>query len=211
MLPAPPHITLEVVGDRTAEIGAVGGFADIARPMLVARYPDGQASAPFSYDNVARRAIDAAVMAAHYVDGGVRYVYLRTALRPPMALRRDGVVHPTTLWELPAGLIEPGESPAEAAARELEEELGFAVTAAEMKPLGRPGAPAPALIGELHYFFHVEVRPAARRAPSEDGSPLERGAVILAVPVADAVAACRSGAIWDEKTEVALRRLAELG
>lgn len=210
VLPAPPRIELDVVGDRTAEIGTTGGFADIARPLLVARYPDGTKSASFSYDNVARRAIDAAVMAAHYVEGGRRWVYLRSAIRPPMALRNDGVRHPTTLWELPAGLIEPGESPAEAAARELEEELGFVVGAADMRPLGRPGAPAPALIGELHYFFHVEVAPAARRAPTEDGSPLERGAVVVAVTVAEAVEACRAGAIWDEKTEVGLRRLAEL-
>ena len=39
-----------------------------------------------------------------------------------------------TLWELPAGTLEPGEDPAACAARELEEETGYA--AAELFPLG---------------------------------------------------------------------------
>lgn len=41
----------------------------------------------------------------------------------------------TTLWELPAGTIDPGEDPATTAARELEEETGY--RAETITPLGR--------------------------------------------------------------------------
>ncbi|MEU1362556.1 NUDIX hydrolase [Micromonospora zamorensis] len=39
------------------------------------------------------------------------------------------VVHPTykDVWEVPGGTVEPNESPAEACAREIREELGLAV------------------------------------------------------------------------------------
>ncbi|MDB5410709.1 MAG: hydrolase [Rhodospirillales bacterium] len=39
-------------------------------------------------------------------------------------------------WDIPKGLIEPGESAAEAAARELREETGLAVAPAALFPLG---------------------------------------------------------------------------
>jgi putative (di)nucleoside polyphosphate hydrolase len=39
-------------------------------------------------------------------------------------------------WDIPKGLAEPGESLAAAAVRELVEETGLAVTAAELRPLG---------------------------------------------------------------------------
>jgi ADP-ribose pyrophosphatase len=209
-LPVPPAISLSVARDHSAEARATGGFFDVRRLELVARYPDGSASAPFRYDIGAREAIDAVVMAAHYLDGGVRHVYLRTALRPPCALRPVPPAHSGSLWELPAGLVEPGEDPAAAAAREVDEELGFAVTAEQMRPLGPWTFPAPGIIGERHIFFHVEVAPHTRATPGEDGSALERHAAIVAVPLSEAIEHCRAGAIPDAKTELGLRRLAEL-
>jgi ADP-ribose pyrophosphatase len=118
--------------------------------------------------------------------------------------------HSGSLWELPAGLVEPNEDPAETAARELGEELGFAARAHDMKPLGPWAFPAPGVIGERHVFFAIEVDPTTRTTPTEDGSALERGAAILAIPVGDALAHCRSGALRDSKTELVLRRLAEV-
>jgi ADP-ribose pyrophosphatase len=114
------------------------------------------------------------------------------------------------LWELPAGLVEPSEDPAAAAAREIEEELGFVVSASAMQALGPWTFPAPGIIGERHVFFHVEVDPLARGTPSEDGSALERGAAILAIPIGEALEHARQGNIPDAKTELGLRRLAEL-
>ena len=76
--------------------------------------------------------------------------------------------------------------------------------------LGPSTFPAPGMVGERHFYFHVEVDPACISVPTEDGSALERGAVVAAIPVDAAIDLCRRGEIEDAKTEVALRRLAEL-
>ncbi|NOU29557.1 MAG: NUDIX domain-containing protein [Polyangiaceae bacterium] len=114
------------------------------------------------------------------------------------------------LWELPAGLVEPGESPVAAAARELHEELGAAMPESAFTALGGWTVPAPALVAELHVFFAVEVGKGPFVVPVGDGSPLEDDARIVAIPVREALDACRDGRIRDAKTELALRRLAEL-
>jgi ADP-ribose pyrophosphatase len=113
------------------------------------------------------------------------------------------------LWELPAGLVEPDETPRAAAARELGEELGFHVDETAMQPLGGWTVPAPGFVGEMHFFFHVRVDPSSRREPDGDGTPLEDGAVCVAVPLDELLDACRRGDIRDAKTELALRRLAD--
>jgi ADP-ribose pyrophosphatase len=206
-LPDPPKVELEVVRDRTAE--AQSGFLELKRLDLVTRH-GGTSSAPFAYDIVERRALDACVMVAHHEADGRVHVWIRTAIRPPIALRSEVPQSRDQLWEVPAGLIEPGESPAAAAARELEEELGFSVTAGAMKPLGPPALPAPGFVAEVHHYFHVPVDPASRREPAGDGSPLEDGALVIAVPLDDVLEACESGRVPDAKTELALRRLRDL-
>ena len=185
------------------------GFLTLRRCDLVL-VQGGRRSAPYRYDLVDRRALDAAVMLAHSVgeDGEVE-VYLRSSVRPPIGLRADGKAS-AVLWEAPAGLIEPGEDAAAAAARELDEELGFTVTAQQMQPLGPWAYPVPAVLPEIHYFFHVRVDPTAQHAPAGDGSPLEEGAVSVKIPLREALAACRAGLVRDEKTELALRRLSDV-
>ncbi len=49
-------------------------------------------------------------------------------------IRNERIAVDEVLWELPAGKLEPGEDPAHAAARELEEETGY--RAATMERLG---------------------------------------------------------------------------
>src|SRR5438876_1155385 len=61
-----------------------------------------------------------------------------------LALRPDHV-HQGGLWEFPGGKVEPGESPHQALARELKEELGLELIAA------RP------LIRVLHHYSDKSV------------------------------------------------------
>jgi ADP-ribose pyrophosphatase len=214
-LPPLPAIRLELVEDISPG-GA--GFLTLLRRRLRARYPDGTVSQPFVYDAVDRRALDAVVIVAHYLEQGQRYVYLRSAVRPPLELRqsRKSPVPETgspCIWELPAGLVEPDEEDSlegvrRSAQRELAEELGFRVPAQALAPLGPSAFPAPGFVGERHFFFEVTVDPGTREEPSLDGSPLEHFGSVVAVALSDALLACDEGELEDEKTELALRRLA---
>ncbi len=209
-LPNPPDIRVRVVRDRTAGARTTGGFLNLSRVDLVVNYPDGTDSPPFPYDIASRSALDAAIIVAYYAEAAVRFVYLRSAVRPPCALRALPPEHPGALWEVPAGLVEPGEDPATTAARELGEELGFAADASAMRALGEWTVPVPGMIAERNVFYSIEVDPRTRATPTEDGSALERAAAICAIPLSDALHHCRTGAIRDAKTELALRRLAEV-
>lgn len=184
------------------------GFLQLRRVTLSIEGPDGARSDAMPYDHVTRRQMDAAVMVAHCLQGGVRHVYLRSALRPPLILRTE-LAMSGSIWELPAGLIDVGETPAAAAAREVGEELGFDCTAADMRPLGPRLSPMPAAMAELQYYFSVEVDPARRRAPAEDGI-LERDGAVILVPLDEALDWIRAGELLDGKTEIGLRRLAEM-
>jgi ADP-ribose pyrophosphatase len=221
MLPPLPSTTLDLVDERPAAPGEDRAFIRVRHVVLKAHFPDGSTSEPFQYDIAHRDRLDAVIIAAHYRDAaGRRHVYLRSAARPPVALRpREAWPVPErpelgSLWELPAGLVEVEERSAAGlrtcAARELEEEVGFRVSPDALQSLGPSAFPSPGLIGERHFFFHVEVDPQARGTPSEDGSVLERNAVIVAIPLDAALDLARRGALEDAKTELALRRLAEL-
>lgn len=162
----------------------------------------------FTYDVVTRLALDAVAIAAHFERDGRTHVMLCSAIRPPLYWRtRDA--RRTTLWEIPAGMVEPGESPRVAAARELHEEVGARVEPDALAPLGPPMHLAPGMIAELHTYFHVAIDPVALEPPPGDASPLERHATLAAVPLDEALALCASGEITDLKSEIVLRRLKE--
>ncbi len=161
---------------------------------------------PFAYDVVSRKAVDAVVIAPHFERDGKRHVMLVSAIRVPLFVR--GEAH-ATLWELPAGLVEPGEAYVAAAARELFEEVGARVAESALQPLGPNMFPVPAMIAEIHSFFHVEIDPDALEAPPGDTSALEREQERHAIALDEALALCASGEIRDSKTELALRRLKE--
>jgi ADP-ribose pyrophosphatase len=212
-----PQIGLEVVADLSP--AAPPGFLRLRRRRLVARYPDGSVSSEFTYDEIERRAIDAVIIVAHFERRGSPWVYLRSALRPPLFFRdpaRSPVPEAGTgaLWELPAGLIEPDEQgPSgvlEAARRELEEEVGFALPASRFRALGGPTVPAGGFIAERHFFVSAAVDPGERGEPSLDGSALERFGRVIAMPLAQGLELCVSGRIEDAKTELGLRRLADV-
>ena len=104
------------------------------------------------------------------------------------------------LWEIPAGRIEAGESPEEAARRECEEEIGRVPARLE-----RLGAlyPTPGYCDERLVFFRAwGLRPPPPDSPrhpddDEDIRP-------MSVTVDEARAMVRSGAIVDLKTAYAL-------
>ena len=198
-----PEIVLEPLEDLSPP-GA--GFLRIVRKRWRARHPDGHTSESFVYDAIERAALDAVVIVAHYRVGSARHVYLRSALRPPL-LEREGVTE-AGLWELPAGLIERGESPLHSARRELLEELGFDEALESFRELGPSTYPAPGIIAERHFYYEVEVDPGSRSEPEVDG-PLEEGGLVRAIALDDALEHCRRSRIEDGKTELALRRLAE--
>ena len=219
-----PDLELELVKDVSPAVPT--GFLGLTRRQLRVRFPDGERSAPFVYDELARRAMDAVIIAAHFRRAGRHWVYLRSALRPPLRFRDPALsprlsptLSPTgaretgALWELPAGLIEPGEQSAagvlEAGRRELWEELGFDVGASDFSPLGPATWPCPGVMCERHFFLQLEVRPEQRAEPTLDGSALERYGRVIALPLSDALALCRAGRIEDAKTELGLRRLAD--
>ena len=218
-LPPLPKLALRLV--ETIPSRDEPGFLDLRRQVFRIEREDGSLSEPFVYDTVDRARLDAVVIAPHYRDAaGRRHVFLRSALRPPVATRpldvRPVAEAPTLggLWELPAGLVEADERSPEGlrrgAARELFEEVGLEVDPSALGELGPSTFPAPGMIGERHFYFHVEVDPARRVTPPEDGSPLEMGAVIADVLLDEAIELTRRGAIEDAKTEMALRRLAEI-
>jgi ADP-ribose pyrophosphatase len=213
-----PKIQLELLEDLSPPDQT--GFLRLVRRRYRAHYPDGTSSVPFVYDAIDRNAIDAVVIAAHYVapDGTPR-VFLRSSFRPPLTLR-DRAHSPLPeetcdghLWELPAGMVEAAEqSPAgvvRAAQRELREELGFAVDLDALSPLGHSAFPAPGFVAERHFYFEVRIDPNARREPDLDGSPLEHFGSVMELPLREALELCRQGVIEDAKTELALRRLLE--
>jgi ADP-ribose pyrophosphatase len=72
-------------------------------------------------------------------------------------------------WELPAGLIDPGEDAAACCRRELMEETGFAVRA--VHALGCY-APCTARLSNRVHSFYVEIDSGAERKPTEPGIEL---------------------------------------
>ena len=217
-LPEPPLHEVEVVEDQSP-----GGGGFLRRMSRLLRLVGDSMERSFVYDEVDRRALDAVVIVPYFnaqSEAGQQetFVVLRSALRPPVALRsasRSPREEPAnrSLWELPAGLVEPDEASEEgllrAAARELFEETGFTVPDAALAELGPSSFPCPSVIAERHFYFRVLVDPNERQSPALDGSALESVGALVAVPLKVALRAARDGRLADAKSELALRRLAE--
>jgi ADP-ribose pyrophosphatase len=97
-----------------------------------------------------------------------------------------------TLWELPAGTLEPGEPPDQAAARELLEETGY--TAGRWRKLTECYA-SPGCLSELmHFYVALDLTPGVAQ-PEKDES-LESHVVAWE----QALAWAADGTIRDAKT-----------
>ncbi|MCR4405134.1 MAG: NUDIX hydrolase [Candidatus Acetothermia bacterium] len=101
------------------------------------------------------------------------------------------------LWELPAGTLEPGESPLECAKRELEEETGY--LAREWRKLAEFYT-TPGFCDERMVLFLAKgLEPAAGRKPAEDES-IE----LREFTLAEVERLLRRGELEDAKTIVGL-------
>ena len=86
-------------------------------------------------------------------------------------------------WELPAGLVDTGEAPADACRRELLEETGF--PAKKVHELGCYAPCTARLSNRMHSFF-IEAGPRGDHQPTEAGielklvTPRELAALIMA-------------------------------
>ncbi len=109
------------------------------------------------------------------------------------ALRRD-------LWELPAGSLDPGESPEGAAARECEEEIGLAPTRIE-RLCGL--YPTPGYCDEEMIFFRLS---GLRQPPSDSPHRPDDDEDIKnrAMTIAEARAMVARGEVVDLKTAYGL-------
>ena len=106
------------------------------------------------------------------------------------------------LWELPAGVLEPGEDRAACARRELTEETGYA--AGEMAPL-LSTLPSPGFSSEIiHLFLARELRQVGRSI-----QPDERIEVHL-LPFDEAVAMVLRGEVRNGAAICGLLAVAEL-
>jgi ADP-ribose pyrophosphatase len=111
-------------------------------------------------------------------------------------LRNVRPVVDATLWEIPAGTLEPNEAPERAAVRELAEETGY--QAGRWRKLGE-FFPSPGVLTERTRLFVAEELTAGGMRPEAD-----EDLVPHVIPWQQAISWATDGTIRDAKTLVAL-------
>lgn len=105
--------------------------------------------------------------------------------------------------EIPAGLVDPGETPLAAAVRELDEETGY--TAREWKSLGWSFANPAFLNNRVHNFLALDAR-RTRLPHPEAGEDLETSELSLA----ELKQAIQTDSMRNSNTLLALARVFDL-
>jgi ADP-ribose pyrophosphatase len=101
-----------------------------------------------------------------------------------------------TLWEIPAGTLEPGELPEVAAVRELAEETGY--RAEHWRKLAE-FIPSPGVLSErTHLFLAQELTPGPQRLEKDEELQPQ------IVTWSEALAWAQDGTIHDAKTLIAI-------
>ncbi|MGM9922122.1 MAG: NUDIX hydrolase [Bhargavaea sp.] len=104
----------------------------------------------------------------------------------------------TTLLEVPAGKLEPGEAPEVTARRELEEETGYSCD--DLEPVAT-FATSPGFADEtIHLFVATGLRKVDNPAAGDEDEFVE----LLEIPLDEAVAMLDKGEIRDAKTAFAI-------
>jgi ADP-ribose pyrophosphatase len=107
-----------------------------------------------------------------------------------------------SLWEVPAGKLDPGESPESCARRELEEEAGC--RAGRLEPLG-PMWASPGFTDEkIHLYAAFDLSEVPQRLEADEVIELER------MPFSRALELVWSGELTDAKSQLALLKAAHL-
>jgi ADP-ribose pyrophosphatase len=107
-----------------------------------------------------------------------------------------------TLWEVPAGKLDPGESPEACARRELEEEAGC--RAGRLEPLGAMWASPGFTDEKIHLFAGFDLTQVPQRLEADEVIELER------MPFSRALDLVWSGELTDAKSQLALLKAAHL-
>jgi ADP-ribose pyrophosphatase len=108
-----------------------------------------------------------------------------------------------TLWEAPAGMLERGEDPAQAARRELREETGY--RCGRLRPLFTAYSTPGFCEERLHFFAATELEPG-----DQDLDEIEE-IEVRTWRVADALALVENDQLRDAKTQIALLWAARQG
>ncbi|HBN38661.1 MAG TPA: hypothetical protein DD404_03955 [Ruminococcaceae bacterium] len=133
--------------------------------------------------------------------GGVAIVGL-TENNEVLMVRQFRYPYKETIYEIPAGKLEKGEDPREAAIREFREECG--AVAEKFEPLGEI-YPTPGYCGEIIRIFYATDLAFGEQELDED-EYLE----VIKMPFGECVAKIMSGEIKDAKTIVGILKLKEL-
>jgi 8-oxo-dGTP pyrophosphatase MutT (NUDIX family) len=102
-------------------------------------------------------------------------------------------------WELPGGLVDADEVPADAAARELAEETGYRAGVVQQLVSFQP---MPGMIDAEHFVF-VGTRPERIGDPTD----LSEAGRLEWIPIAQVPTMIKDGDIWNAGTLVALQQL----
>lgn len=133
--------------------------------------------------------------------GGVAIVGL-TENNEVLMVRQFRYPYKETIYEIPAGKLEKGEDPREAAIREFREECG--AVAEKFEPLGEI-YPTPGYCGEIIRIFYATDLTFGEQELDED-EYLE----VIKMPFSECVAKIMSGEIKDAKTIIGILKLKEL-
>lgn len=104
------------------------------------------------------------------------------------------------LWEIPAGKLDPGESPLTTATRELEEEAG--VRANSWESLGKVVSSPGVFTEAVHLFLARDLTHVAANAEAHEAFEVHW------LPFAEALTRAQNGEYTDGKTVIALLRAA---
>lgn len=108
-------------------------------------------------------------------------------------------------WEAPRGMIDPGETPAQAARRELEEETALRCPPGGLLPLGTYAPDAATMAARGGLFAALDCEPAGVRTEEEMGL-----GELCAFELEKALAMADNSEIEDSATLIALLRFARV-